>query len=423
MNDPIYLRRLESRVTLVRAAFCAGLLAAWATGSLPTQETSGAVLRALGPVLALGTLAIAFAARGLRGDRARTRLGVTAFLFDVSIAAVAALAAGEQIAIAFVLVMIPIEAALRYGLRPSIVVAIGVSLLFGAVWWDSPATIALVGGVCLGTAWVVGSAVQIWVEKQRFLERQTAQLIEHDRLRDRNVAITSHEIRSPLTAVIAATDVLKRKGDEIEPAKRDRLLEIMSQQGRQLARLVDDLMISSELQAGELLITIEMSDLESAVQRGLEGAAPKRRAHQLEVFVDPIRCEIDEYRVAQILRNLIENAYKYTPDRSRVTVSGHATDEGIELEVADDGPGIPLEKRDLLFEAFRRMEETSAGKEGVGLGLFVVSQLAAAMDALIDLASSTRGTTFTIRIPCRVETIEHRRMGVISGENAIDKEA
>jgi signal transduction histidine kinase len=308
-------------------------------------------------------------------------------------------------------------------LRGALVAAVVVSAVFVGATWDSPLEPALVAGVSFAVAWVVGNAVQMWHDTQRFLERQSAQLIELDRLRDRNVAITSHEIRSPLTAIIAATDVLKRRGDEIEPAKRARLLEIMSQQGRQLARLVDDLMISSELQAGELLVQAEMNDLEAVVQRGLEGAAPKRRAHQLEVFIDPVRCEIDEYRVAQILRNLLENAYKYTPDRSRVTVTGQATEEGIELAVADDGPGIPLEKRDLLFEAFRRMAETSAGKEGVGLGLFVVSQLVAAMDARIDLASSSRGTTFTIRIPCRVERIEHRRMGIITGEKAIDKEA
>jgi signal transduction histidine kinase len=82
-----------------------------------------------------------------------------------------------------------------------------------------------------------------------------------------------------------------------------------------------------------------------------------------------------------------------------VKVSAKGVDGGVLLEVADEGPGIPEEKREQLFDAFSRIEETSAGQEGVGLGLYLVSQLVAAMDGEIDLASSTRGTTFSIRVP------------------------
>lgn len=250
-------------------------------------------------------------------------------------------------------------------------------------------------------------------------EKQSATLVELDRVRDQLIAITSHEIRGPLTAMITGIETIRRRGDELDPERRTRLLEMLSQQGKQLARLVEDLMVSSEVESGELSIEPEMTELEPAVQRALEGAAAKRRHHQLELFIDPIRCEIDSYRVSQMLRNLIENAFKYTPDRSRVTVAGRQVEEGIELEVTDDGPGIPLDQRDKLFEAFSRMEETAPGTEGVGLGLYVVSRLAGAMDATLDLASSSRGTTFTIQIPCRVEAIDHRHIGLISSEEGI----
>lgn len=243
----------------------------------------------------------------------------------------------------------------------------------------------------------------------------SARLVELDGLRERLIAITSHEIRGPLTAMIAAAEAMRRRGENLSLEERSRLLEMISQQGNQLARLAEDLMLSSEVEVG-LAIRPEMTELEQTVQRALEAATTKRRSHQLEIFVEPIRCEIDGYRVSQVLRNLIENAYKYTPDTTRVTVTGRAVDGGVELEVADDGPGIALDHRDQLFEAFRRMEETTAGKEGVGLGLYVVSQLATAMKARLDLSSSSRGTTFTIRIPCRTEPIEHRRMGLITNE-------
>lgn len=241
-------------------------------------------------------------------------------------------------------------------------------------------------------------------------------MVELDVLRDNLIAITSHEIRGPLTAMITGAETIRKRGDKLSEAEHDRLIHMITQQGSQLARLVDDLMLSSELEAGGLAIKPELCPLESSVQRALEGASTKRRAHQLEVFVEPLLCEVDAYRISQMLRNLIENAFKYTPDRTRVSVAARRVDGGVELEVTDDGPGIPAEKRDQLFEAFSRMEETAAGKEGVGLGLYVVSQLATAMDARIDLSSSSRGTTFTIRIPCRTEPIEHRRMGIISSQ-------
>ena len=246
-------------------------------------------------------------------------------------------------------------------------------------------------------------------------ERRAQRFVELDGLRERLIAITSHEIRGPLTAMIAAAEAMRRRGEHLSVDERSRLLELISQQGNQLARLAEDLMLSSEVEVG-LTIHPEMVELEQAVQRALEAAATKRRDHQLEVFVEPLRCEIDGYRVSQMLRNLVENAFKYTPDRTRVAVAGRAVDGGLELEVANEGPGIAQDHREQLFEAFSRMEETSAGKEGVGLGLYVVSQLAAAMNGRLDLSSSSRGTTFTIRIPCRTEPIEHRRMGLITNE-------
>ena len=184
--------------------------------------------------------------------------------------------------------------------------------------------------------------------------------------------------------------------------QKTKMLEMASAQSKQLARLVDDLLVTSQLQAHRLSLQIEPADLEQTVREALEAAEVKRRHHRLELYVEPIECAIDAARVGQIVRNLVENAYKYTPDRSRVSVAAKTEAGGIVIAVSDTGQGIPEDKRDELFEAFARIEETSAGREGVGLGLYVVSQLVTAMDGRIDLASSSRGTTFTIHLPCEV---------------------
>ncbi len=165
--------------------------------------------------------------------------------------------------------------------------------------------------------------------------------------------------------------------------------------------MVDDLLVTAQVQGGTPALHPDWTRLDAVIDQALEAAAPKRRQHQLELFVDQVECEIDPARFSQIVRNLVENAYKYTPERARVTVTAKASSKGLQMSVADDGNGIPRDKRDLLFEAFSRIQETAAGQDGVGLGLYVVSQLVAAMDGHIDLASSSVGTEFKISIPCR----------------------
>jgi signal transduction histidine kinase len=171
-----------------------------------------------------------------------------------------------------------------------------------------------------------------------------------------------------------------------------------------MARLVEDLMITSHLQAGDLQLKPEWTELRAVITQALDSAASKRRSHRLEVFIEPIRAEIDAARLDQVVRNLVENAYKYTPEKTSVSVGVKRVRQGVILRISDEGPGIPDDKRSALFDAFSRIEQTTTGQEGVGLGLFVVSQIVSAMGGHIDLASSSRGTTFTISLPCAAET-------------------
>jgi signal transduction histidine kinase len=189
---------------------------------------------------------------------------------------------------------------------------------------------------------------------------------------------------------------------------------MVSMQGHQLARLVDDLLLTSELQEHQLALHTDWAELESTIQGAVDAAAPRRRSHQLQMFVEPLRCVIDRARVAQIVRNLVENAYKYTPEHSRVAVTATSVTGGLSIEIADDGGGIPADQRDRLFEAFHRGHKGEAGQDGMGLGLYVVSQLVQTMEGRIDLASSSKGTSFTINIPCRTMAVEGRRLNVVS---------
>jgi K+-sensing histidine kinase KdpD len=376
-------------------------------------------------VLALGNLAIWGAIGRVRTDSGQRTLGAAAFAFDcLVVMGYVLLYAHEDPYLTWaVLFVLPLEGALRYRMRGAVVVLAVIAVFFvlqtlHVAQIDSApfdvATYAFVVGVAALIAAIAGTMAESWYQREKRHALQSTQLAELDRLKDRYLAVTTHEIRGPLTAIMTGIDTVRTRRARLSEERQNEMLDMVSQQSRQLARLVDDLMLSSELQGRSLALQLEWLELETVIDQALEAADGKRRAHLLEVFVEPVRCEIDGHRVAQITRNLVENAYKYTPDRTRIAVTARATADGILVEVLDDGPGIPSEKRDQLFEAFSRIHETAAGREGVGLGLYVVSQLVAVMDGRLDLASSSKGTTFTIHIPCDRQPSGLPQMGLVS---------
>lgn len=417
-------RRLEQILSTLRAA---GLVAAVAdvsqrSPSDPIDPSAMVILFAL----AIGTVSIAMLNQRFKAPRSIARLGLVAFVFDSLIIFGAAWIWGtKSILPGTLLLLLPIEAALRFRLIGSLVGALLASAFFGLITADVAVdtgrydlgSFFFFAGLAFAIAVVVGWVTQGWHERTQVIEQQSARLFEMDQLKDRYIAMTSHEIRGPLTAMITAVDTVRSRWEKLEPERRDHLLEMVYLQGHQLDRLVEDLMISAEVQSGGVTMSPQWIDLEPTIKRALDAAAAKRRAHLLEVFVEPLRAELDPYRLSQVVRNLVENAYKYTPDRTRVAVTCKSVDAGVRLEVTDDGEGIPPDKRDQLFEAFSRIEETAAGQEGVGLGLYVVSQLVAAMDGRIDLSSSSRGTTFSIFVPCQRMPVTGARIGLVKEEN------
>ncbi|MDP9227155.1 MAG: ATP-binding protein [Actinomycetota bacterium] len=419
------LRRVEQWMNYVRSlGLVFGIVGVTIQPNYPNPATRNAAWIVL-TLLVVGSVAIWGALARVRGERDLERLGMIAFTFDILIIVgfVSVYAFQLPYVTWALLFLIPMEGALRYRLNGALFGAAVVALFFIAQTsrvqsiqggpWDI-ATYVFVVGLSSLIAGVTGSMANNWHDQRRGFEAQSLKLIEVDKLKDRFLAVTSHEIRGPLTTIITGVDMIRRRDDRLTPDTRDSILEAVATQAQQLARLVDDLMMTSQLQSGQLAIHPEWSELEFTVEQALDGAAPRRRAHQLEVFVEPLRCEIDAARISQIIRNLVENAYKYTPDRTRVSITGKKSQEGISLQIADEGPGIPADKRDQLFEAFSRIEGTTSGQDGVGLGLFVVSHLVTSMGGWIDLTASSKGTLFSIYIPCNTVSRDRRTLSIVT---------
>ena len=211
------------------------------------------------------------------------------------------------------------------------------------------------------------------------------------------VANASHELRTPIFALGAALELLEE--DDLDKATRDEFLDTMREQVERLTRLAADLLDLTRMDAGRMPIeTVEVDLAATAHVLGREFEAVSRSGqHLLTVETNGAAvARADGERVLRIGRALVENALVHTPAGTRVRISASRGDGHTLLEVRDDGPGVPADQADQVFERFYRVDGTRAS--GSGLGLAIARQLAELMGG--DLVLETNGgTQVTLRLP------------------------
>jgi signal transduction histidine kinase len=179
------------------------------------------------------------------------------------------------------------------------------------------------------------------------------------------------------------------------------LPRLLSRQLDQLEQMVDDLLETSRVQAGDLHFQIEDVDARSLVHETVEVFRQGSAGHQLEASVpaEAVRVLCDRLRMLQVMTNLVGNALKYSPIGGRITVAvGRDAAFGV-VSVPDEGIGIPADEVSTMFEPFRRTRRAAAcGSPGIGLGLFVARRIVQAHGRL-DVESPGSGSTFLVRVP------------------------
>jgi two-component system OmpR family sensor kinase len=229
----------------------------------------------------------------------------------------------------------------------------------------------------------------------RSFERMRLRLAHLDRARGEFIANASHELRTPLFSLGGFLELLD--DPELDEATRDEFLAQMREQVERLTKLATDLLDLSRLDAGRLSVSTETIDLsELAGELGSEFRARATFfAHELELAEEPpVRAIGDAERVLQIGRVLVENALVHTPAGTIVRVSTAIDGGRATLTVADDGPGIPPDAQQQIFERFYRLDGTRAS--GSGLGLAIARELAEVMGGRIELDSRNGWTLFTL---------------------------
>jgi signal transduction histidine kinase len=204
----------------------------------------------------------------------------------------------------------------------------------------------------------------------------TERLRSTDKMKDTFLQAVSHDLRAPLTTILGSAATLEQRGYALTEADREDLLARIGGSARRLDRLLSDLLDIDRLQRGIIAPDRRPTDVGELIERTVEEAGLREhRAVDVIVQGDPLTADVDPAKVERIVENLVANAEKHAPTSGPVLVRAAAERDGLLLSVDDDGPGVPDDLKDAVFQPFRRGPGAHA-VPGVGLGLSLVARFA-----------------------------------------------
>ena len=223
-------------------------------------------------------------------------------------------------------------------------------------------------------------------------------------VRQEFVANVSHELRTPLSLIKSATETLLEGGKE-DPAALSRFLQIIDKHANRLALLIDDLLLLSTLDSGGLRLNRQPVPFRTTVQDAIDDLQVRALARDV-TLVNSVPGSLvavaDSDRMRQVISNLLDNAIKYGRAGGRAAVEGRVLPNGrIEVKVVDDGPGIPEDSQERIFERFYRVDKARSREQGgTGLGLAIVKHVVQAHGGDVRLESVPGdGSAFIFTLP------------------------
>jgi two-component system sensor histidine kinase KdpD len=225
-----------------------------------------------------------------------------------------------------------------------------------------------------------------------------AQLRERDRLRGALLSSVSHDLRTPLTTIIAAVGELKKSKTKADAP----LLREIESESERLGRFVSNMLDMVRVEAGGLQLNLQAVDLTEAIASAADDLRRELKGHPIKLAVPPDLplVRVDPQLLHQCLVNLLENAGKYSGEATPITIAAKRESDGIDLSIIDEGPGLPDGGEGRVFETFVRLEGSDR-KGGTGLGLAIVKGFAEAMGLAVTAGNNEDGpgAFFTIRFP------------------------
>jgi two-component system, OmpR family, sensor histidine kinase KdpD len=244
--------------------------------------------------------------------------------------------------------------------------------------------------------------IAIALERVHYVEVAQNALVrmESERLRNSLLAALSHDLRTPLTVLVGLAESLTLTKPPLTPAQLESAAAIQDE-ARRMSTLVSNLLDMARIESGEVKLNLQWQPLEEVVGSALNATRAMLKRHLVEVHLprDLPLVRIDALLIERVLVNLLENASKYTPPGSRITVAAEVVGDQLSVSVSDDGPGLPVGREEAVFQKFTRGERESA-TPGVGLGLSICRAIVESHQGKIVAANrSGGGARFTFTVP------------------------
>ena len=237
---------------------------------------------------------------------------------------------------------------------------------------------------------------------QRVVAEHTTvlRLEELDQAKSDYLAGITHDLRTPLTAVLGFVSTLRRIGPHLSGDAIRTYLEVVERQALRLSALVDDLLLAARLESGPLVpVQLDRVDLTTAVEEALETIEPQRRARVDVAGMAPAVVHGDRSQLVRVVQNLLDNALKYSPPGSRVVASVAIAGTDAHIDVANDGAAIPPEERERIFERFRT-GRAGARTGSSGLGLYIVRGIVRGHGGEVSVVdTAVDGVVFRVSLP------------------------
>ncbi len=250
---------------------------------------------------------------------------------------------------------------------------------------------------------IVAVIVSDLAERMRRQTVAARMAAETDRLRSALLASISHDLRTPLASILGSVTSLSARPEALGETARREMLATIQEQAELLNRYIGNLLDMTRLESGAILPHAGSADLCEVVGSALARAAPMLDGRPLDVRIPPDLplLEADEVLLEQVIFNLLDNAAKYTPSGSAVRLQARRCAKGVELEVADEGDGIPPSDLERVFEKFYRAQAADRRRVGTGLGLAICRGFVEAMGGSIRARNRTDrpGAVFTVVLP------------------------
>jgi two-component system sensor histidine kinase GlrK len=243
--------------------------------------------------------------------------------------------------------------------------------------------------------------LQILGERLDWLRRR---LTELEAQKNRFLRHLSHDLKTPLAALREGTELLHDQvAGPLAPPQRQ-VVAIMRDNSVKLQRLIEELLDYQRALHAASGLDARPQALESLLRQSVHAhqLAAQAKVQKIELDVEPVTVWADASKLRSIIDNLVGNAVKFTPANGVISVSARSSGEHATIDVADSGPGVPLEEREEIFEAFFRGRAGAHGRaEGTGLGLAIAREFTEAHGGRIEVVAGSRGGHFRVTLPLR----------------------